>query len=249
MTSARFAEFREQGFVHVRSLFSRSEIATIRNALGAFQREQLPALPRRFTTLRHGDVAQVCKIDCLDLHAPFFGELLRSPRMLDLAAELLGEAVGCQFLHFQNSLPHRAGEVMAHQDAFGPNFDPPLSLNLWLSLGDYGERDGCLRYLRESHRGGYQPDLYGPLPNPRYEESREVAMVTSAGDVLAHDSFTVHRSGMNHGTADRWALIFGYHAKASRQLGDDEWLAKYGGNARRAAPLGRPYEAAGRAPD
>ena len=97
---------------------------------------------------------------------------------------------------------------------------PPHALTMWLALEDVGAEQGCVRYVRGSHRRGLRRhEASGVLGFSqaivdlgRPEDADEVALPCRAGDLLVHHALTIHRAGDNRSaTRSRQALGFIYY--------------------------------------
>lgn len=94
---------------------------------------------------------------------------------------------------------------------------------MWLAMDDVDEENGCVRYVRGSHRLGmrshgrsgtlgfsqYITDY--PCPN---DLRHEVAFPAKPGDLLVHHAITIHRAdGNRSATRSRRALGFIYYSE------------------------------------
>ena len=218
-------DYRKQGFARADKVFSPEECEGIRSNIGRFVEEAAPRLrPMRTTRTDEGNYTYV---SALQVNSDYFTELLAHPRLVSLAERALGKPAAGFTVHFRSAQLDSPRGVEPHQDLIGPNFDPPEMVTLWLSLGEYDEDGGCLRYIPGSHKEGLLPHDRGRLAPGSYVEDREVAAVTGLGDVLVHHPCTLHRSALNVKPAPRWALMFTFAATSSRQIDPDLWMEKY----------------------
>ena len=87
--------------------------------------------------------------------------------------------------------------------------EPNEALTIWMALDEISEENGCIRYVRGSHRKGIRPHArsnvlgfsqgitdYGPE-----DDAAEVPMISQPGDLHIHHSLTIHRADGN--TTDR----------------------------------------------
>ncbi|MBD3673144.1 MAG: phytanoyl-CoA dioxygenase family protein [Planctomycetaceae bacterium] len=165
---------------------------------------------------------------------PFFREYANHPRWKELAELLLGEEANSRGAEWFNKPAGTNAPTPAHQDNYYFNFDPPNVLTMWLALEDVDEENGCLRYVRGSHRQGRRPHAssqvlgfsqgitdFGPE-----DEANEVCMSLKANDLLIHHGWTVHRAEPNRSTTRHrpsFAIVF---QGVSCQI-DDEGRQRY----------------------
>ena len=163
----------------------------------------------------------------LDEHDPYFGQLISEGPFRDLAEDLLGTEVVCKNLQYFNKPPGINVPTPAHQDGFYFKLDPCEALTLWLALDSVDEENGCVRYVKGSHKCGMRPHAttetlgfsQGITDFPRQADTvTELALPADAGDLIAHDAMTIHRAEGNHSsTRNRRALGFVYYSVDARE--------------------------------
>jgi phytanoyl-CoA hydroxylase len=94
-----------------------------------------------------------------------------------------------------------------------------------MALDDVDEENGCVRYVRGSHRVGMRPHgrtetlgfSQGITDFGQAADSRnEVACPAQPGDLLAHHALTIHRADANTSeTRSRRALGFIYYGESA----------------------------------
>ena len=226
--------FERDGFVLLREHLSPAEAAEVQTNIQRFVDEVLPSAPEN--TAFYEDPADPSTIKRLQNMAaldPWFDELVRSDRFQGLAAELLGEGAVVRNLQWFNK-PARAGAVTPpHQDGFYFMLEPNHAVTLWLALDHMDEENGCMRYVRGSHRAGmrvHQPSnvLGFSLGLPDYGDGDrvlETAIHAQPGDLFAHHCMVIHRADANTSDRGRSALGFVYYAESATV--DDERAARY----------------------
>ena len=156
LTQAQVERFSADGFLVLPDLFTADEIAVLRAALPALYAEETPANIRE---KRSGEVRTA-----MGLHArhPVYGRLVRHPRLIEPAFQLLGE----QQLYVQqvkiNTKAAFEGEVWQWHYDFATHHEEdgvaaPLALNLHVFLDDVSEFNGPLWFIPGSHRRGPVP--------------------------------------------------------------------------------------------
>lgn len=149
---------------------------------------------------------------------PAFHDVLWSPALRMAAYQLLGASP--RFFHDQLfAKPARNGGVVAwHQDyAYWTWTAPMAHLTCWMALDDVDEGNGCLRYVRGSHRWGLleRPALGGDMAalaeqlddEQRAELGRSVPVRLRRGQASFHHPLLVHGSHENRSGRPRRATL------------------------------------------
>lgn len=142
---------------------------------------------------------------------PRIAELVRHPRLVEVATRLLGPELDLYWDQAVYKLPDTPRDFPWHQDNGYTALEPEQYLTLWLALGDVTIENGCLWVLPGSHTGGVRPHretAIGKAADPG--ESRGIAVPARAGDVLAFSSLLLHKSGPNLSAGERKAFIVQY---------------------------------------
>src|SRR5262245_15422248 len=145
--------FRRDGFLVLPNLFSAAEVAVMRAALPAVFAQDTPA------NFREKDGNKVRTAMGIHLRSPVFAKLVRHPRFVEHASQILADdrlyvmqakvnvkaAFGGDVLqwHYYFATQHREDGI--------PN---PLPLNLHVFLDDVTEFNGPLWFIRGSHNNG-----------------------------------------------------------------------------------------------
>ncbi len=227
-------DFDRDGFVLVEGYLSPDEAGEINENIQRFIDEVLPKSPD--TTAFYEDVDDPASIKRLQNMAdldPYFGELFQSDRFTSLAGFLLADGVVPKNPQWFNK-PARVGAVTPpHQDGFYFMLEPNEAITLWIALDDIDEENGCMRYVRGSHRRGMRPHRssnvlgFSQGVSDYSEEDRalEVAMRAKPGDLFAHHSMIIHRADANRSDRRRAALGLVYYAARARK--DEEKAERY----------------------
>src|SRR5258708_9998991 len=155
LTPSQIERFRAQGFLVLPELFSRQEIAVLRDALPALYAEDTPANIRE---KRSGEVRTAMG---LHLRHPVYRRLVRHPRLIEPAFQLLGDRVYVQQVKI-NTKAAFEGEVWQWHYDFATHHaedgvPAPLALNLHIFLDDVSEFNGPLWFIPGSHERGPVP--------------------------------------------------------------------------------------------
>ncbi len=227
-------DFDRDGFVLVEGYLSSGEAAEVNTQIQRFIDEVLPAAPD--TTAFYEDRDDPASIKRLQNMAdldPYFGELFQSDRFTSLASFLLADDVVPKNPQWFNK-PARVGAVTPpHQDGFYFMLEPNEAITLWIALDDIDEGNGCMRYVRGSHRRGMRPHRasnvlgfsQGVSDYSDEDLEREVAMRARPGDLFAHHSMIIHRADANRSDRRRAALGLVYFAARARK--DEEKAERY----------------------
>jgi phytanoyl-CoA hydroxylase len=96
------------------------------------------------------------------------------------------------------------------------------------------EENGCLRYVRGSHRGGIRPHGSSKILGfsqaitdyGEADRAQEACMYLEPGDAVAHHGNTIHRADPNRSTSrHRRAFAMVYKGESCRR--DEEAFARY----------------------
>ena len=227
-------DFDRDGFVLAEGFLSAAEAAEINSNIKRFIDEVLPTAPD--TTAFYEDVDDPASIKRLQNMAdldPYFEELFQAERFTSLAGFLLADAVVPKNPQWFNK-PARVGAVTPpHQDGFYFMLEPNEAVTLWIALDEIDEENGCMRYVRGSHRRGMRPhrasNILGfsqGLSDFSDEDlEQEVAMCAKPGDVFAHHSMIIHRADANESDRRRAALGLVFYAARARK--DEEKAERY----------------------
>ena len=227
-------DFDRDGFVLVEGYLSSGEAGEINDNIQRFIDEVLPKSPD--TTAFYEDMDDPASIKRLQNMAdldPYFGELFQSDRFTSLASFLLADDVVPNNPQWFNK-PARVGTVTPpHQDGFYFMLEPNEAITLWLALDYIDEENGCMRYVRGSHRRGMRPHRasnvlgfsQGVSDYTDEDRDREVAMCAKPGDLFAHHSMVIHRADANQSDRRRAALGLVYFAARAKK--DEEKAERY----------------------
>ena len=225
MSRAR-SDFERDGFVACPGFFSDEGVAALRRELDRVFREVVPRMPPGHVFLEDpADPHSIKQLQQLHVHDPFFGRLIGEGAIPALASDLLGESVRPVNLQFFDKRAAGSRPTPPHQDGFYFMLEPCRAVTMWLALEEVGAEQGCVRYVRGSHRDGLRAHIrsgtlgfsqhipdYGSMG----ELEREMPVPCAAGDLLAHDARTIHRADENrHPTRGRRALGFIYYAASA----------------------------------
>jgi phytanoyl-CoA hydroxylase len=207
LSPERIARYREQGFLPLGKILGDDEIAGLRAEEERF----------RLPVAYGGRANQTLFVNIQLCHrsAPI-RRFCTAGAHLGAVVQLLGPNVCLTHQQFVTKLPdqrEQRSDIPFHQDNGYGRLEPPLDLTVWVALVDTDERNGCLWIVPGSHRLGLlehgQAEL-NPLLRETRVEAQAVALAMRAGEAVAFDGFTLHRSGPNHSDAARPGLFVRY---------------------------------------
>ena len=185
--------FGSDGFVHLKGFFAPALVAEVLANVERYVRDVVPRAPDTDAFYEDKERPETLKqLIRVHHHDEYFRRLLEEGRFPETAAELLGELV--RPVNQQVFIKPPGGASRAtppHQDGFYFHLEPCVATTLWLALDDVDAENGCLRYVRGSHRRGVRPHgRTGTLGfsqgvsdfGTAEDRANEVACVARAGD-------------------------------------------------------------------
>lgn len=231
-TSAQAETFWEDGFVKVPDLLTAEEVAALNERTDAILAGRSP-FPQEFihvepdqtgNPVAHVDRALVVrKISNPCLKDDRFYQLLSHPHVLRVANGVLGPDV--KLLYDQMLCkPAKYGSAKPyHQDSPYWPVEPMELMTMWIALDDATEENGCMRYLRGSHKNGALPhdesEGYHRMPEGWRDlpgSPEEITLPIPAGSAICHHSLTLHETAPNRSWNRRRALSIVFMRATSR---------------------------------
>jgi len=153
-------------------------------------------------------------------HSPWFNDLIRNPRILDVVEDVIGPNILVWTATFFIKEPGSATYAAWHQDGGYFGLEPREQVCAWVALTDATEEAGCMEQL--SFHG--QPRLYHHSPlglansinragqtiMEPFDQTNPVAMALPAGSISLHHELAVHRSAPNHAKHRRVGIGLNY---------------------------------------
>jgi phytanoyl-CoA hydroxylase len=152
-----------------------------------------------------------------------------SEKAASVVAAILGDDIDVFQSMFILKNPGAWGQPW-HQDSYYFNFDQQPQVGLWLAISEATLENGCLSVLPGSHHNPvlqHIPDRreganQGYLEVLGLDEREAVPVLMNPGDLLVFNSFLLHRSVDNCGTARRAAMVYHYGRAGSVNLATPE---------------------------
>ena len=222
-------DFFDDGFVVVRKVFSAREVAQMRTAFDRLERmaqvltETMMVRGSQFVVERiKGEAPRVRihRIVWCGAAEPVLSSFGRDPRLVHLAAQLLGSSTMSQLInqaHFK--LPGDGVAFPWHQDSTHRRYgqDEWRDVNgrgsyvqTATALDDVTAESGPIEFIPGSARLGHVGIAAdGALP-PAVDPALAVAPTPRAGDVILFGPYTIHRSLPNRSPHPRRTFINGF---------------------------------------
>lgn len=218
--------YNAEGFVVVNEFCQPPEVQERRENLDRYITDIVPSLPAMDVFFEDKSArCQIRQLPRMQEHDTYFREQLLSGSLRQIAEHVCGDKVVPQDAAYFNKLAEIGDPTPPHQDGYYFHLDPCEALTLWLALDDVDEENGCLHYVAGSHRRGLRDHSrtqvlgfsQGVVDFGSDEDrANEVAVRASAGDLIIHDSMTIHRTDANHSNRSRRALGFVYYSSRAK---------------------------------
>ena len=158
------------------------------------------------------------------LCGPAFFNLIRNPKLLDIAEALCGpELIASSVYRLRPKIPNYSyGAVPWHQDSgyTEPYCDKTLMLTVWLPLVDANEENGCMWVIPGVHKGEVlrhawrEGKPYLLIPNENLPQRKPVCTPVKKGGALFLTNLTPHASFDNKTDIVRWSMDLRYQSAA-----------------------------------
>ena len=208
--------FNERGFVLPVSVFSETEIASVRGYFDDLLARVLATGKDQYSiSTAHMKYGRVY-------------DLLTEPRIVDCVGDLLGENVVGWGSHFFCKMPHDGKTVSWHQDASYWPMTPSKTVTVWLAVDDADADNACMRFLPTSHTHGHLPyresdvaennvlDQTVEDAEARFGEPVNVEL--RAGQMSMHTDLLLHGSDPNRSQRRRCGLTLRCHPPDVRRV-------------------------------
>lgn len=222
------ADFDRDGYVAITPLFGAEKMAEITRELDRYIADVVPAMPREEVYYeRKGNSSTLKQMQKMGEYDAYFRDLANTGAIRDLARTCLGEEARMVNLQYFNKPAGIGQPTPPHQDGYYFHLTPCRAVTGWLALEEVDDENGCIHYVRGSHRGeGFRPHgrsgVLGfsqgmtDFGTPE-DRANTVAFPGGPGTFLMHDAKTVHWAGANTSpTRSRRALGFIYFGESAR---------------------------------
>jgi ectoine hydroxylase-related dioxygenase (phytanoyl-CoA dioxygenase family) len=218
LTEAQRASFGRDGFLRIEAITDNAEAGLLRGLFdGLFRRDGGFAAGDRIElnadTLRE-PLTQVVNPE---RYVPRLvqGRAFRNAQAI--AAQLLGTGCVPTGNHAILKPARVGGGTPWHQDEayWDPRF-AHRAVSIWIALQPATLANGCMRFIRGSHRGAVlpheliSPEAHGLRLRGKTPDGPQVSCELPAAGSTVHDGRIIHGAGANSSGEPRRALVFGF---------------------------------------
>ncbi|AQH04225.1 mitomycin antibiotic biosynthesis protein (plasmid) [Burkholderia sp. KK1] len=207
---ARF--YADNGYLVIDRMFDREQVG---RALAAIDELLSPANPDKPYEFEPRDGVTVRRIWSPTRKHETFWRMATEPALLDCIERLIGGNILFHYSKLNMKGPRVGSVVEWHQDfSYYPHTNTDL-LSALTFLDDASARNGCLRVIPGSHRGGllsHDIDGYFRGKVEGVDEARAVSLEVPAGSVVFLHCLTLHASARNESDLPRRTLLPAYRA-------------------------------------
>lgn len=221
--------FAENGFLRLEGVFSPAEIAVMSSELEYIM--QTWTRPGRgwegpwrkqYLNADQEAKAQLSAIHELQHYAASYARAIVQPALVESIADLIGPEVEFHHMTLHAKAPEYGTPFPMHQDhPFYPHENGQY-IDAIIHIDDATEANGCLKFLKGSHKlGALEHVKIGSphLPPEEYRLADAVSCPAKAGDVVLFSIHTVHGSALNGTPEWRRLVRVGYRNPRNRQTG------------------------------
>lgn len=220
-------DFDRDGYIAIKPLFDEETMEQINAEFDRYVAQCVPKMQDTEVFYEEkGSTGTLKQMQNMQSYDAYFSSLLENAAIYEMAETMLGEPVRAVNLEYFNKPAGIGKPTPPHQDGYYFHFNPPAAVTGWLALEPVDAENGCIHYLRGSHKAeGYRPhgrsEILGFSQGitdfgTADDEARTVASPGEAGTFLMHHSKTVHWAGANTSpTRARRALGFVYFGESA----------------------------------
>ncbi len=224
----RLEEFQRDGYVVADPLFNSSEMTDLNGQISRFIRDVVPKMAD--TEVYYEDKSDKTSLKQLQRmfeYDGYFKDLIFNSVVREIAEEVLQDEVVPVNMQYFNKPAGIGQATPPHQDGYYFHLTPCEAVTGWLALEDVDHENGCIHYVRGSHRYedfrphgqtgvlGFSQGMtdFGTAD----DQKNTVSFPGKAGTFLMHHARTIHWAGANRSPSrSRRALGFIYYAKRAR---------------------------------
>lgn len=220
--------FERDGYVCIQPLHDPATMASIMAEMDRVLRDVAPTMPRERVYLEDkNDPTSIKQLQRLFDYSELFRRLMFEGPARRAAEEVLQDEVVPMNMQYFNKPPGIGQPTPPHQDGYYFHLDPCEAVTGWLALEDVDDENGCIHYVRGSHRGtGFRPHGFSGVLGfsqgmtdfgTDADKADTVAFPGGPGTFLMHHARTIHWAGPNRSaTRSRRALGFIYYGKRAK---------------------------------
>lgn len=159
---------------------------------------------------------------------PWLNDLIRHPKILDVAEDVLGPDLLCWSTNFFIKEPATKAFVSWHQDATYWGLSSPDVLTVWLGLSESNLQSGCMKFIPGTHTQEVVPhrDTFakdnlltrGQELAVEVDEAQAVDVIMAPGEASLHHVRLFHGSEPNKSNDRRIGFAIRYIPTYVRQI-------------------------------
>ena len=225
---SQLARFNEDGYLCVNQLLQPDAMRTLNSEIARFIQDVVPSM--HDTQVYYEDKSDITSLKQLQRmfdYDDYFRDLMENGAARKIAEEVLQDEVVPINMQYFNKPAGIEQLTPPHQDGYYFHLKPCEAVTGWLALEDVDEENGCIHYVRGSHKGegfrdhgqtgvlGFSQGMtdFGTAS----DQENEVSFPGKAGTFLMHHAKTIHWAGANNSAVrSRRALGFIYYAKSAK---------------------------------
>ena len=218
LTSDQVADFRRDGFLVARSLFSPEEMRDLEawtNEVEAWP-ETAGRHMMYFETSLKSDSSRI--LNRLENFYPFhagFRDIFDGDKLRGATSDLLGEEAVLYKDKINFKLPGGDGFKLHQDQQAGWGTYANFFITALVSIDAATEENGCLELVAGLHSNGLIGEEWKPMTEDDLAGKLLVSCPTAPGDVVFFDSFCPHGSGPNMTDGKRRVLYVTYNAASA----------------------------------
>jgi ectoine hydroxylase-related dioxygenase (phytanoyl-CoA dioxygenase family) len=234
LTDRQIADFKRDGFVVVRGMFSAAEMTEL--ARWTDEVESYPETPGKFMmyfekSLKNGSDRLLNRLENFYPHHDGFRTLFDGAKLRGAVSELLGE----EAILFKDKINFK----MPGGDGFKPHQDQQAGWSAYtdffitalVSIDEATMENGCLELVAGYHDKGLVAEEWKPITDQQAAAMNPIPYPTKPGDVVFFDSYAPHGSGPNLSDNKRRVLYVTYNRKS-----DGDHRVQYYADKRKSFP-------------
>lgn len=217
LTPEQVQFYRENGYLLVRSVFTREEAQYLRDEAQALIRRLADVYSENGINAMWGSArkitdlpAQILHCHNAQYHSADFARLMLDPRLTDRIADLIGENIQLHHTKMFIKPPEKGAPFPMHQDYPYFPHEKHTMLAAIVHFDDAPIEKGCVSVVPGSHKLGpleHNPEGGWHLPVEQYPLESAVPVPAEAGDVVIFSYLTIHGSGVNTSHEARTTLL------------------------------------------
>lgn len=226
--------YRQHGFIHVKQMFSETEVAAMDDDLEWLISTWAGKGPgwsgswrQKYMDEETEQRSQLVALHDLHRYSKAWCDAVTDTRLTSVVADLIGDNVELHHTTL-HAKPRETGHPFPmHQDWAFYKHEDERYVDCIIHLDDTSDENGCLRFLDGSHRGGPRQHVVQNedgtpctphLPVDEWNLDDTVAVPARRGDVVIFNIYMIHGSRINQTEMMRRVVRVGYRSPDNRQI-------------------------------